>query len=213
MKNDPASEFAIDWWKQRHAAPGAYFPNMDQHKNWKLYDEMPNWFTSLALPEWRDTALEIGCGYGQWMWPMSELVHRVDGFDIHESLVWKFQEQFRALARANVRMFLGDGLTIPFDGPYSLVYSISVFQHMPRAIVHGYLKEIRRVLATDRGRALLHFRHADGVGEYSKDIGVNHSGDWSVGWTLDEVTKATAAAGLKVKEAAASQSLIVLCTL
>jgi len=207
---NPESKFAIDWWKNRHAAPQGYFPNMEQHKNWRLYPEMAPWFVAIAEPRPEDTALEIGAGYRQWMAPMSRLVRRVDGFDIHPSLVTKFNELLGSVS--NVRMRLGDGTSIPvefFVGEYSLIYSISVFQHMPRAIVHGYIKEATQILAKD-GRCVFHFRHADNNGPYSKDIAVDHKGDWSVGWTEQEAVDACAAAGLKVvKVDAGGNSLIV----
>jgi len=203
----PESKFAIDWWKKRHEAPQGYFPNMEQHKNWRLYDEMAPWFVAIAEPKPEDTALEIGCGYGQWMAPLSTLVSSVDGFDIHPSLVDKFKEQLGWAG--NIRMRLGDGMTIPFQGPYSLIYSISVFQHMPRAIVSAYIRAAAKRLDAD-GRCIFHFRHADNDGPYSKDISVDHKGDWSVGWTEQESVDACAAAGLKVvKVEAGGNALIV----
>ncbi len=108
-------------------------------------------------------------------------------------------------------MGLGDGLTIPQPAAsYSLVYSISVFQHMPRAIVYGYLREAARVMRPG-GRALFHFRHADGDGPYSEDITDNHTGDFSVGWSLEEAAAACADAGLAIQESrSGGNSLLVL---
>lgn len=205
----PAERYAIDWWKGRHSQ--GYFPMMDQHFNWRIYEAMEPWFLEMAAPQVDDDALEIGSGYGQWMAPLSRLVHSVRGFDIHPSLVDKSHEALAALPNAS--MILGDGLSIPYaDDSFSLVYSISVFQHMPRAIVQRYLEETVRVM-TGEGRALFHFRHADNDGPYSEDIRENHDGDWSVGWTEEEVRDALVAVGLTAKRIIKGQSLIVLAEL
>jgi SAM-dependent methyltransferase len=203
--SEAAVKFAIEWWKNRHEI--GYFPAMEQHLNWKVYEEIAPWFAEFAKPHAKDVALEIGAGYGQWMAPLSRLVASVYGFDIHPSLVLKAQESLQACP--NAVMKLGDGTTIPFPARwFSLVYSISVFQHMPRAIVSGYLVEAERVLRTS-GRAVFHFRHADGEGPYSEDIVDNHEGDWSVGWTEGEAEAACVAAGLRVVRVSKAQSLIV----
>jgi cyclopropane fatty-acyl-phospholipid synthase-like methyltransferase len=201
-----ATEWSIGWWRDRHRK--GYFPAMEQHRNWRLYDAMPEWFMDLAKPTAHDRALEIGCGYGEWMAPLSALVASVDGFDIHPNLVAQFKQGMAEFE--NARMRLGDGRTIPFEGPYSLIYSISVFQHMPRATVATYIDQSARLLGFE-GRAVFHFRAADGDGPYSEDIYVNHSGDFSVGWTLEEVTETVRAAKLSITDHyAADHSLVVL---
>lgn len=202
-----ATDYAIDWWKKRHEAPEGYFPNMDQHKNWKLYDALPCWFMDMASPDKNDIALEIGCGYGQWMAPLSKLVERVDGFDIHQTLVDKFAEQMSEFP--NAVMKVGDGKTIPFDGHYTLIYSISVFQHMPREIVKGYIQEAAWSLSNG-GRCVFHFRHADNDGPYANDIVVDHPGDWSVGWTEEEVRAACVESGLEVRRVVTGGNAIIV---
>jgi SAM-dependent methyltransferase len=200
-----ADQFAIAWWKRRHE--NVYFPTMDQHYNWRLYDAMPGWFTEAVKPVSSDDALEIGCGYGQWVAPLSKMVRSVAGFDIHQTLVDKFNEQLADFR--NVTMKLGDGLTIPFaDKSFSLVYSIAVFQHMPRSIVLNYFKEAARVLKTD-GRAFMHFRFADGIGPYSDDIVADHRGDWSVGWTEQQAIDAAESVGWVGKTIAGGDTLLL----
>lgn len=203
---DAATRFSLDWWRGRHEAPDGYFPKMDQHFDWRLYDAPAPWFLKYAEPRPDDDALEVGCGYGQWMAPLAPMVRTVAGVDIHQTLVAKFAEKLAHIPNASMK--LGDGTTLPFaDDQFSLVYSISVFQHMPRAIVRGYFAEIARVMKPS-GRAVVHFRGADGVGPYSEDIVENHTGDFSVGWTLDEVATEAERVGLKVARAEFGQSLI-----
>jgi SAM-dependent methyltransferase len=187
-----AASFAINWWTDRHDR--GYFPTMDQHRDWCVYSEPPSYLVEHVAPTRDDDVLEVGCGYGQWMHPIAPLVRSIVGVDIHPTLMDKAKEKLAD--RPNAQTLLCDGLTLPFpDASFSLTYCISVFQHMPRSIVHGYFREIARVLKPG-GRTLLHFRFADGVGEYSQDIVQDHKGDWSVGWTEDEAIAAGEAAGL-----------------
>lgn len=187
------SQYALDWWKGRHDI--GYFPTMEPHLNWRVYPCMPDWFLEHARPD-GDIALEIGCGYGQWIVPLSRLVCFVAGIDVHPILQIKANEKFVEAGVTNAQFLLGDGLSIPTeDNCFNLVYSISVFQHMPRETVRSYLAETHRVLVPG-GRTIMHFRAADGKGSYADDISVGHKGDWSVGWTREQVQEAGEGAGL-----------------
>jgi ubiquinone/menaquinone biosynthesis C-methylase UbiE len=186
-----AVKWSLESWKQRHEA--GYFPNSVQHRDWLIYDAPPEWLVKLGCPVPSDDVLEVGCGYGEWMIPLSPMVKSVCGFDIHPSVIDMAGRKFAKHGASNCSAVVNDGLTIPYeDGRFDLVYSISVFQHLPRAIVHGYIAEIARVLKPN-GRALMHFRNADNVGPYpplADDIAANHTGDFSVGWTADQVREA-----------------------
>jgi len=195
MSKNKKEKEAIDWslksWKERH--DNGYFPNSEQHMNWRVYASPPDWLIEHGKPTQNDDVLEIGCGYGEWMIPLSGMVKSVSGFDTHESPGSVANRKFSELGIKNCVWKLGEGTTVPFeDGSFSMVYSISVFQHLPRAIVRGYIKESARVLKKD-GRCLHHFRNADNIGPYPKpadDISANHTGDFSVGWTEKEVREA-----------------------
>jgi ubiquinone/menaquinone biosynthesis C-methylase UbiE len=204
-----ATDWSIQWWRQRHDK--SYFPGMEQHKDWRIYPTFfePVW--EAVSPEKNDTALEIGCGYGQWMIPLSACVHSVYGVDLHHYLMDKATEKFKLHKAHNCRMIVNDGKSLPFaDCSFSLIYSISVFQHIPRATVAEYLREAYRVMMPS-GRGAFHFRRADGIGPYSKDIGVNHRGDFSTGWTEEEAHEAGTTAGFtSVKVVSMGQSLLLV---
>lgn len=192
----------VDWslrtWKDRHNK--GYFPRSEEHANWLVYDAMLPWFIEFANPTITDTALEIGCGYGQWMIPLSKHVAHVSGFDIHPVPVAKAIEKFSEHQVFNASVGLGFGDKIAYaNDSFSLVYSISVFQHLPRLMVGSYLAETLRVLKQG-GRCLHHFRNMNNVGPYptpAKDIVIDHKGDFSCGWTAKEVADAAINAGLK----------------
>ena len=102
--------------------------------------------------------LEIGCGMGRLLRPMSERVARATGVDISGEMIARATQ---ALAdRPNVRLLRTDGdLPETPDASLDLVYSFVVFQHVPsRAAVSRYLAEAARVL---RSGGVLRFQ-ADG---------------------------------------------------
>ena len=197
-----AGETAVEWslrtWRERHDR--GYFPNSKQHHDWHVYPKLYDWFERLAAPQPTDVCLEIGAGFGQWMIPLSRLVSHVAGCDIHPVPIDKGRELFAEHGCKNCRLDLSDGMTLPYaDDSFSLVYSISCFQHLPREIVRGYLTETRRVLAQD-GRTVHQFRNADDVGDHpppATEITAYHTGDFSCGWTRAQVQEAGEAAGLE----------------
>lgn len=191
------TEWSLSMWRDLHEK--GYFPNSRQHKEWRICETMPDWFLRLAAPSQQDRALEIGAGYGEWMVPLSKLVAHVVGVDIHPIPVLKAAEIFQREGIANATMILSDGMTLPFDdNSFSLVYSISVFQHLPRAMVKGYLAETDRVLETG-GRAVHYFRSlkptANGSSRPVKDFVIGENDDFSCGWTEEEIAEAVESLG------------------
>lgn len=91
-------------------------------------------------------ALEIGCGIGRLLRPLSERVAQATGVDISGEMIRLGRA---ALAdRPNVRLERTDGdLSAVPDRSLDLVYSHIVFQHIPsRAAVSRYFAEAARVL-------------------------------------------------------------------
>jgi len=100
-------------------------------------------------------ALEIGCGMGRLLLPLSERVARADGVDISPEMVVRARE---ALAgRPNVRISVTDGTLSEFaDASLDFVFSFIVFQHVPsKRAVRRYVREGARVL---KGRGIFRFQ-------------------------------------------------------
>src|SRR5215813_5171237 len=91
-------------------------------------------------------ALEIGCGIGRLLRPLSERIERVYGVDISVEMIERAK---RALAdRGNIEVFPTRGRLEPV-GTASLdfVFSFIVFQHIPaKKAVSRYIREAARVL-------------------------------------------------------------------
>jgi SAM-dependent methyltransferase len=97
-------------------------------------------------PSWR--VLEIGCGMGRLLRPLSERVAAAVGVDVSEEMLAKAREY--CAGRPNVELHRTDGsgsLESLGDASFDFVYSHIVFQHVPRkAWIQRYLHEAARVL-------------------------------------------------------------------
>jgi ubiquinone/menaquinone biosynthesis C-methylase UbiE len=104
---------------------------------------------------WR--ALEIGCGPGRLMRPMSRHFLRLDGVDVSDEMIALAREKLKDVPNAFVQATDGASLSVFEEQSFDFVYSYAVFQHVPsRDVIFQYLREIRRVLRTG-GLARLQF--------------------------------------------------------
>ncbi len=92
-------------------------------------------------------ALEIGCGPGRLMRPMSKHFSEIHGIDISDEMIRRAQANLRDVPHGFAHHAAGSDLGMFTDGYFDFVYSYAVFQHIPsRDVVFGYLREIARVL-------------------------------------------------------------------
>jgi SAM-dependent methyltransferase len=97
----------------------------------------------------RDAALEIGCGPGRLMRPMSRHFAEIHGVDVSDEMVRLARERLRGAPNAFAHATSGADLAMFPDERFDFVYSYAVFQHIPsRDVVFHYLREARRVLKT-----------------------------------------------------------------
>jgi SAM-dependent methyltransferase len=108
----------------------------------------------LLTGEWkrlpaRGAALEIGCGPGRLMRPLSRHFDEIHGVDVSEEMVRLARERLAGTPNAHAHVTSGADLAAFRDGTFDFVYSYAVFQHIPsRDVVFHYLREARRVLKT-----------------------------------------------------------------
>ena len=94
---------------------------------------------------WR--ALEIGCGPGRLMKPLSRNFGEIHGVDVSDEMAALARERLAAIPWAHVHTTDGAHLPQFADESFDFVYSYAVFQHIPDcAIVAEYMREIRRLL-------------------------------------------------------------------
>jgi len=92
-------------------------------------------------------ALEIGCGPGRLMRPMSQHFAEVHGVDVSDEMIALAKEKLRDTPNAYPHATDGASLALFPNDSFDFVYSYAVFQHIPsRDVVLDYFREIRRVL-------------------------------------------------------------------
>ncbi len=97
----------------------------------------------------RDAALEIGCGPGRLIRPLSRYFGEIHGVDVSEEMVRLAGERLAGTPNAHAHVRSGADLAEFSDEKFDFVYSYAVFQHIPsREVVFNYLREARRVLKT-----------------------------------------------------------------
>jgi SAM-dependent methyltransferase len=94
---------------------------------------------------WR--ALEIGCGPGRLMKPLSRHFGEIHGVDVSDEMIRLARERLSDIPHAHFHVT--DGATLPqfADESFEFIFSYAVFQHIPsRELVLSYMREIRRLL-------------------------------------------------------------------
>jgi ubiquinone/menaquinone biosynthesis C-methylase UbiE len=94
---------------------------------------------------WR--ALEIGCGPGRLIKPLSGHFGEIHGVDVSDEMIRLARERLSDIRHAHFHVNNGATLEQFADESFDFVYSYAVFQHIPtRDVVLEYMREIRRVL-------------------------------------------------------------------
>ena len=102
-------------------------------------------FEQLGLLHHDAVALEIGCGIGRIEYHLYKRVKFCYGVDISPSMIQKARANVSA---PNVKFLCTDGVGLAEfgDSAIDLIYSIFVFQHLPRDIVDIYAQDSFRKL-------------------------------------------------------------------
>jgi len=107
-------------------------------------------------------ALEIGCGSGRLMRPMSRRFLEIHGVDVSSELIQEAREGLRDLPNARPQQIRGTSLEDFADQSFDFVYSFDLFPHIPsQQLVIAFLREIHRVLRPG-GLARLQFNGSAG---------------------------------------------------
>jgi ubiquinone/menaquinone biosynthesis C-methylase UbiE len=91
--------------------------------------------------------LEIGCGIGRILIPMSKIFGNVIGIDISSEMVLLGQKYVIDISNCKIIENNGIDLSEFNDNSFDFCYSFIVFQHIPEnKIVENYIKEVSRIL-------------------------------------------------------------------
>ncbi len=122
-------------------------------------------------------ALEIGCGPGRLVKPMSRHFAEIHGIDVSAAMIERAVLNLSQVPHAFPRVAGGSDLAGFADSSFDFVYSYAVFQHIPsRAVVLSYLRDVVRVLRPG-GIARLQINGLpERAGEYTTWDGVRFTG-------------------------------------
>ena len=102
---------------------------------------------SSEIPTSSRRALEIGCGPGRLMRPMSRHFGEIHGIDVSDEMIAQARQKLRDIPSAHAHHANGIDLAEFPPDHFDFVYSYAVFQHIPSAeVVFSYLRETVRVL-------------------------------------------------------------------
>jgi ubiquinone/menaquinone biosynthesis C-methylase UbiE len=91
--------------------------------------------------------LEIGCGIGRILIPMSKIFGDCIGIDISSEMVRQGQKYVENIPNCTIIENDGVDLSLFSDNYFDFCYSFIVFQHIPeKKIVEKYIQDVSRVL-------------------------------------------------------------------
>jgi SAM-dependent methyltransferase len=99
---------------------------------------------TLLAPKKCEDGLNLGCGAGRVEEQWASRCRTLTGTDFSRTMIDKALEH---VSHVNTRFVENDGKALPFvDGLFDFAWSELVFQHVPKSITLGYIKEVFRVL-------------------------------------------------------------------
>ncbi len=138
-------------WDERARRNARYFIAVDDAATPEAFDQSGDRDLDEIIlcnlpvnPNWK--ALEIGCGIGRLLRPLSLRIAEVHGVDVSEEMIRQGMEYVAGHDNLSLHRTTGSFEMFP-DETFDLIYSYRVFQHIPeRKVVVRYLHEARRVL-------------------------------------------------------------------
>lgn len=94
-------------------------------------------------------ALEVGCGIGRLMVPLSSRVRSVVGTDVSSGMIAAAMRRLEGFSNARAQLTTGQNLSEFGSGSMDLVYSVDAFPYLVlsgKALVERHFREVRRVL-------------------------------------------------------------------
>jgi SAM-dependent methyltransferase len=99
------------------------------------------------VPPSQRRAIEIGCGPGRLMRPMSRHFGEIHGVDVSDEMIAHANAKLSDIPWAHAHHASGSDLAQFPSDHFDFIYSYAVFQHIPSAaVVFSYLRETVRVL-------------------------------------------------------------------
>jgi len=142
--------------------------------------------------------LEIGCGAGHVMERLAGKVKELHGIDISSEALLLAEKRLQRFDNVYFHEGLGDNLSMFLDNFFDFIYSIAVFQHIPKVFTMGYLRDCVRVLKPQRKLLFQVITRLNPI-ENIEDIGFIKSEE-TRGYSKDELVKMVIESGLKLMD-------------
>lgn len=168
--SDRSDRAMREYWNEKARTNAAWyvdttlsFDDPDMERFWESGEE-----TVATVLGWSPrapvagTAVEIGCGLGRMCRALARRFDRVIGVDISDEMIVRARE---LVTESNVEFLVSDGssLEVVEEGSADLVFTFTVFQHIPDpAVVERYIEEIGRVLKPG-GLAIFQWNNTSGA--------------------------------------------------
>lgn len=108
-----------------------------------------------------ERSLDFGCGVGRVLMPIAKRSGQAVGIDISDTMLREAHKQLDNFGIKNVQLIKGDDTLSSVEGPFDLVHSVIVFQHIP--VIRGEMlmaELLKRMRPGSIGA--LHFTYAKG---------------------------------------------------
>lgn len=149
MSTENISEAEFDQYVEQYEA---MHKESTKHAGFELsyYDEYKIKELARIFPEWVDKEIQIlnfGCGIGKSepyfvkYFPKA----KITGIDVSKKSV-EYAKERNPTIRNNVRFIDFDGVNLPTDTQYDLIFTANVFHHIPHDIHAAILKNIQGIL-------------------------------------------------------------------
>ena len=91
--------------------------------------------------------LEIGCGIGRILIPMSKIFGEAIGVDVSQKMIELANDYLEPISNCKAFKTSGSDLKIFPDNHFDFCYSYIVFQHIPeKDIIVNYIREVSRII-------------------------------------------------------------------
>jgi ubiquinone/menaquinone biosynthesis C-methylase UbiE len=104
------------------------------------------WLQRLELPTTWQRVLDFGCGAGRLSQALAQHADEVVGVDVAEPMLATARKLDRTGGKCRFVHNERPDLRLFGDGEFDMAYSELVLQHLPIAVIDGYLAEFMRVL-------------------------------------------------------------------
>jgi len=188
-------------WEQIYENELLGYTKRTTDKAYPIGKNEPGFFVKFLYPIYKitnnDIVLEIGCGQGNWIHNLYDKVKEIYGTDISESAINRAKYFFRE--EKKVFLYAETELTKIFEPKkFDVIYSITVFQHLPKRQTLQYFKDAYALLK-DSGIFFFNVFAKCSVGDFDvniNDLDIYHH-HTTVSFTQEELEKNLIETGFK----------------